>query len=280
MRYLMLRISSVLALVVTPAFAGTIVGRANLVSDFPRQEYNMLVKNHGDLSLQMLLAMSERKEDVRGVAMSGHSGHKPKGAGMAMEHCHLCTKTASAYVVSPDGGVANAIISVLQIKDAKTAVRKFVSEQRVGKFVPHVMAVPVGTRVEFFNRDPVGHNLHSRSRAARFNKMLAERDSKITVTFKRQGLVRINCDLHDHMQMFILVTPNPYNAVSAPDGTFRISGVPAGRHKVQMWHEKFGTLTADVEVPRDGEVEVNFEVKLTPEQAAEIKKYAAVAPMI
>ncbi|MFQ5850160.1 MAG: carboxypeptidase regulatory-like domain-containing protein [Candidatus Binatia bacterium] len=280
MRYRMSWISSVLLLVATPALAGTILGRVNLVGDFPRQDYDRLVKNHRDLSLQMLLAMSKRNEGGGDMAMSDHSGHKRDGGGMAMEHCHNCTMTASAYVVSPDGGVANAIISLPQIKGAKTAVRKFVSEQRVGKFVPHVMAVPVGTRVEFFNRDPVGHNLHSRSRAARFNKMLAERDSKITVTFKRQGLVRINCDLHDHMQMFILVTPNPYNAVSAPDGTFRISGVPAGRHKVQMWHEKFGTLTADVEVPRDGEVEVNFEVKLTPEQAAEIKKYSAVTPMI
>ncbi|MSV32622.1 MAG: hypothetical protein EXQ57_08890, partial [Bryobacterales bacterium] len=41
------------------------------------------------------------------------------------------------------------------------AAGKFVLDQRNKKFLPHVMAVPVGSQVDFPNHDPIFHNAFS-----------------------------------------------------------------------------------------------------------------------
>jgi hypothetical protein len=56
------------------------------------------------------------------------------------------------------------------------------------------------------------------------------------------------------MSAFILVLETPYYAITDKDGTYRISGIPAGTYKVKTWHEKLKPFTTKVEVPETGEV--------------------------
>jgi plastocyanin len=112
-------------------------------------------------------------------------------------------------------------------------------DQHRNEFVPHTLAVAVGTTVDFPNHDPRLHNVYSASAAKKFDLgMYGEGQSK-SVTFDQPGVVRIRCNVHPTMEGFVVVRPNPYGAVSAKDGTYTIAGVPPGDYTVEVWHERF-----------------------------------------
>jgi hypothetical protein len=47
-------------------------------------------------------------------------------------------------------------------------------------------------------------------------------------------------------------------AVTGRDGTFTLSGVPAGVYTVTAWHERLGERTLRVTVPAQGDAAVEF----------------------
>ncbi len=121
-------------------------------------------------------------------------------------------------------------------------------------FVPAVLAIQIGTTVEFPNRDDVYHNVLSYSSTKRFDLGRYPTDEKRSVTFDKPGVVRLACEIHEHMRGYIVVLETSRFAVTRQDGSFEIAGVPAGRQKVAVWHEKLSEeRVEDVEVPAGGE---------------------------
>jgi plastocyanin len=148
-------------------------------------------------------------------------------------------------VSGPDGPVADAVVTV----DAPA--RHAVIDQRNQTFVPHVVGVPVGTTVDFPNHDPMLHNVFSASPAKRFDLgMYGEGETK-SVTFDTPGVVRLLCNAHPKMEAFVVVSPNPWIAVTDARGAYAITGVPAGSRTVHVWHERLAEATAPVVVRAD-----------------------------
>lgn len=133
-----------------------------------------------------------------------------------------------------------------------------VMNQKELRFIPHVLAVQVGTPVEFPNGDPVSHNVFSISDAKRFNLGMYTRGTVRRLTFDQPGVVELLCNVHMEMSAYILVVRNPFFAYSGSDGTYRIDGVPAGRHRLRCWHERFPPQERIVDVPENGSVTVDF----------------------
>ena len=122
-------------------------------------------------------------------------------------------------------------------------------------FTPHVIAVGVGSTVDFPNDDPIFHNVFSVSGENRFDLPLYKRPKSLPQTFPHAGVVRVYCNIHPQMSAVVLVRDNPYFTKAAADGTFTIEGVPAGKYKLTAWHDKGGETTQDVTVPAQGAVE-------------------------
>lgn len=133
-----------------------------------------------------------------------------------------------------------------------------VLNQRELRFVPHVLVIQVGTWVEFPNSDPVSHNVFSIAEAKRFNLGMYPRGTVRRVKFDQPGVVELLCNVHVEMSAYIVVVKNPFFAKSGPDGTYRIEGVPAGRHRLRCWHERLPAQERIVQVPETGVVTVNF----------------------
>ncbi len=114
--------------------------------------------------------------------------------------------------------------------------------QKEKKFVPHILAVPVGTQVDFPNFDPIFHNAFSKFSGQPFDVGLYPPGSSKSITFARPGIVRVFCNIHQTMSAVIVVVKTPWYAVTNARGAFEMAGVPPGDYRLHFFHER---ATAD-----------------------------------
>jgi len=140
------------------------------------------------------------------------------------------------------------------------APARAVMDQRNERFVPHVLAVTVGTVVDFPNSDRTYHNVFSLSRAKRFDLGRYAAGKSKSVRMDRAGVVRVFCDIHSHMNAFVLVFAHPFFDVTEPDGRFALPNVPPGTYTVVGWHEGDARVTRPVTVVPGGWTEIDLPV--------------------
>ncbi|HNC23069.1 MAG TPA: carboxypeptidase regulatory-like domain-containing protein [Opitutaceae bacterium] len=127
-------------------------------------------------------------------------------------------------------------------------------------FVPLLLPVQVGTRVEFPNLDDTYHDVFSYSPTKRFDlgRYRPEERPVPTQVFDVPGLVTLRCDIHEHMRGLILVLATPYFTVTDADGRFRLTGLPAGRYVLKAWVDSRTVRERPVELAADGTVTVDL----------------------
>jgi plastocyanin len=111
--------------------------------------------------------------------------------------------------------------------------------QREKTFLPHALAVPVGSTLQFRNEDPIAHDVFSLSPAApdKFNTGLYKAPDMPERVFDKAGVVELLCDIHTQMQAYVVVVDTPWYAQADGTGAFRIAGVPPGEYQLEAWHE-------------------------------------------
>jgi len=119
-------------------------------------------------------------------------------------------------------------------------------------FGPDLVAVPVGSSVSFPNLDVIFHNVFSLSKAQTFDLGNYPKGQTRMVTFRKPGVVLVNCRLHPNMSAAIVVTPNAWVAKPDAEGKFVIANVPPGRYTITAWHKAAGHVTQSVHVTAEG----------------------------
>jgi hypothetical protein len=166
--------------------------------------------------------------------------------------------TIEKVVVGGNKGLANAVASVPGAKGAK--VVKGVIDQKGCKFVPHVVAMSPG-EIEIKNSDDILHNIHTYSTAnTAINKAQPKFKKTMTEKFEKPEYIKVTCDVHSWMLGWVAVTPGPA-AVTDGNGVAKIEGVPAGKQKVEVWHETLGKQEKEVDVKAGATTKVSFEMK-------------------
>lgn len=136
-----------------------------------------------------------------------------------------------------------------------------VMDQRNETFVPHLLAITTGTAVEFPNSDKFYHNVFSLSKTKRFDLGRYAAGESKRIVFDRPGIVRVFCEIHSHMNAYILVFNHPYFSVSDEDGRYHIDNVPPGTYSVVAWHEGDTAEPRPVTVPDGGAAELDFTIR-------------------
>ncbi|MBS1800428.1 MAG: hypothetical protein JSS95_11435 [Acidobacteria bacterium] len=117
--------------------------------------------------------------------------------------------------------------------------------QKNKEFSPHLLVIPIGTSVDFPNLDPFFHNVFSLFNGRRFDLGLYEAGSHRAVSFDREGVSYIFCNIHPEMGAVVVSLRSPYYAISSADGTIVVHGVPPGKYRVETWAEQLQPASAD-----------------------------------
>jgi plastocyanin len=130
----------------------------------------------------------------------------------------------------------NAVVWLETVKAPKTPqTARVVLDQRNLMFWPHVLAVRVGTVVDFPNNDRVFHNVFSFRDGKRFDLGMYPVGTVRKVTFDRAGLSRIFCNIHPQMAAYVMAVDSPYFGTTDQSGAFTIADVPADSYAYRAW---------------------------------------------
>jgi hypothetical protein len=109
--------------------------------------------------------------------------------------------------------------------------------QKNRMFVPHLQVIPVGSAVQFPNADPFYHNVFSLFEGKRFDLGLYEAGSSKSVTFPREGVSYIFCNIHPEMSAVVLTLSTPFYSIADSKDSFVLHGVPPGDYRLHLWIE-------------------------------------------
>jgi plastocyanin len=167
----------------------------------------------------------------------------------------------SGRVSTSAGNDANSVVYVdaVEGKAFSSPARHALMNQKHMQFVPRVLAVQVGTTVDFANSDSVAHNVFSPDACApAFNLGTWNRGEMRSHTFDQPCKAVILCSLHPQMEAWVVVVPTPYYAITGDDGAYRIADVPDGHYRVTAWHEGAPEVTKEVEVAGPTALDFSF----------------------
>ena len=161
------------------------------------------------------------------------------------------------YVVSPKGELADVVVVVKGVADAKStgaSAKPVVMDQKGCLYMPQIIAVQTGQKVIVKNSDTCVHNVHTvpkENDPKNLVQMPGGADLEFTFD-KPEPFLKFQCDVHPWMFAWVTVVDHPYFAVSGADGKFTIANVPAGKYTIEATHRKFGVKTAEIEVKAEG----------------------------
>jgi plastocyanin len=148
--------------------------------------------------------------------------------------------------------------TLVWLEPAGRTVRKppqtFQMMTRGKALVPHVLAIPLGSTIEFPNDDPISHNLFSLSGGNTFDLGLYRRGAGKSHKFDTPGVVNVYCNVHPSMSAVIHVMATPYYTFADASGNYALGDVPPGRYRLVAWNEQGGQSTSDIDVSAAGAV--------------------------
>ncbi len=128
--------------------------------------------------------------------------------------------------------------AVTEVVPAESGRKRMQLVQRNKSFQPHLLVVPVGSTVDFPNRDPFFHNVFSQFDGKRFDLGLYEAGATNSVHFNRAGVSFLFCNIHPEMSAVVVALDTPYYGVSDRAGNVKIVNVPDGKYEMQVWFER------------------------------------------
>jgi len=176
--------------------------------------------------------------------------------------CAKIPMKEEGVLVNDNETLRNVIVRLTTVgKDYDPPAQEAKVEQAQCMFRPRVSGIIAGQTVAIRNLDETLHSVHIyRGANTLYHLAQSQGSPDRKVSFKKgtPDIIALECDAHPGTAAYVLVSNHPFFAVTGTDGEYTLEDVPAGKHTVEAWHERFGTKTAEVEVEPDKSVRVEF----------------------
>ncbi len=237
-----------------------------LISRMPWAQCNQRDNNHSAMWLTVLLCFLGSATALFAGKIEGQVSYRPLEKTRAVmlspyaRNAYQDRSSAKAIRGSTEGIVV--YLSSHPNLDSRTSTNPVpVVDQKNITIVPHVTPVVIGTTVDFRNSDRVYHNIFSLSRAKSFNLGRYGTGQTRSINFNKTGVVEVFCDIHADMNGVVLVVPNTYYTLLAPDGSYSISDVPSGTYTLTVWREKSARKTEQITIDNENTILIiNFDL--------------------
>jgi plastocyanin len=167
------------------------------------------------------------------------------------------TKTG-APVGPPDSPTAVVFVEAASPAERAAAPRVEIAQHHY-QFAPGLLAIERGSKVAFPNLDDEYHSVFSYSKPKRFDLGRYRKDEQpAELVFDQPGLVKLFCEIHDHMRGWILVIDTPYFAKTTTGGHYRLDGVPAGHQVLKVWVDEDTLWERPVDLVDGGTLHADF----------------------
>ena len=201
------------------------------------------------------------------------SGPPPAAERVKMDadpQCLLQHKDAvykQEVAVNPNGTLRHVFVYVKQGLEGRAfppATKAAALDQHGCLYEPHVLGLQVNQPLDIVNSDPTLHNVNCKpTKSKSFNIAQPMKGMKSTKTFTApEIMVKCACNVHPWMATYIGVVEHPFFDVTSEDGSFSLTGLPAGQYTIEAWHEKCGTQTQTVTVGEGDTKSVTFDFTL------------------
>ena len=198
---------------------------------------------------------------VRGFVR--YAGTPPPPETVATDKDPACAvhgpKVKPGLAVDASGGIAGVFVEIEGGKGSRfaTANAEATVDQKGCEFIPHLTVIPPDGKVRFLNSDPTPHNVHLFAVKNTVSNQDSPPGGEQVLSFPYPERIAVICDRHPWMSAKVIVTANPYHALSGPDGSFSIDGLEPGSYTIYLWQETLGAK--------------RFEISLAPEHGAEVE---------
>ena len=214
------------------------------------------MKLHNPLALLFLLAASVTQDAGAQATIQGR---------VELPKSHSAPVMNKRYEIVTRGGVLapNPPVAVVYLEGSFAQTSSPPVQQIVQTnftFVPALLPVLAGTKVEFPNLDNTFHNIFSFSPAKRFDLGRYRPDEKPVPSqvFDKPGLVTLRCDIHEHMRGLVLVLETPHFVITETEGQFQLTNLPPGRYTLKAWLSSKTTLEVPVQLQTNATLQVNL----------------------
>jgi plastocyanin len=163
--------------------------------------------------------------------------------------------TGSSVVAVPDGAIVTLTNLDAVTSSTKPAVHSVDMKNKT--YMPKAMVVNTGDTLVFKNNDPIKHNVFSSSGENTFDLGTYGFDTQREETINAKGVVKVYCNIHPEMALFIVANDSQFSVVTDESGDFSFSDVPAGNYLLDVWHVR-GAL--DKKIVVTGNSELNEEI--------------------
>ena len=195
-----------------------------------------------------------------------YSGEVPKPVKLlVIKDVKVCAKIDhydDRLVVGNDSGINNVVVSLAGVEGGKSIDSlgtEFVLDQKLCAYDPHVLIVPVNKQINILNSDGILHNIHTYGKLNPSVNLAQPRfKKKLKLTLEKPERVQVRCDVHGWMSAWFIVAEHAYYTVTDSVGRFRLSGVPPGTYRLNIWQELLGEKSVQVTVKAREESELNF----------------------
>jgi len=163
-------------------------------------------------------------------------------------------------IVGPNKGVRYAVVTIENISKGRASEIGEVHslDNKQCAFSPHVLAAAVGQWLVLKNTDSILHTADAISGGNTLFNIGLWPGREVRRPIAYPGIVHITCGVHPWMSAYVVVTDNPYHAVTDIYGDYQIDDVPPGTYEVRVWHELLGTVEKEVRVFPRGRSKVDF----------------------